>query len=168
LISDGGFSEEARRTVPADVDVRYAAIGGSGRHDSAGNVGIISFAARRLPADPSAVEAAVVIQNFGREPASLAVDISAGDTTVERVRWSWRPASAGAISSPTCSPPTRGCGRGCLTAAGAPADDDLALDDTRSRWSPPSPAAACCAWAARTSISTARCSASGAPSPSIA
>src|SRR5262245_20834251 len=59
LISDGAFSDEARRTHPGDVDVRFAPIGQTGRQG--GNVGIISFAARRLPADPSAVEAALVV-----------------------------------------------------------------------------------------------------------
>src|SRR5262245_51853880 len=85
LVSDGAFTEEARRALPAGVDVRYAGVGHTGAR-AGGNVGIISFAARRVPADPSAVEAAVVVQNFSARPAALALEISAGATTVERVR----------------------------------------------------------------------------------
>jgi len=139
LISDGAFSDEARRTLPADVDVRYAAIGAAGRGDGAGNVGIISFAARRLPADPSAVEAAVVVQNFGRKPAAIAVDISAGDTTVERVRLELAPGERRRHQLPNVFAADTRLQARLLTAAGAPADDDLALDDTAFAVVPPLP-----------------------------
>ena len=80
------------------------------RGGAAGNVGIISFAARRLPADPSAVEAALVVQNFGarkprrsRSTSQRAAPPSSGCAS------SWRRASAGGTSCPTCSRPMRAC-----------------------------------------------------------
>src|SRR5262245_18358383 len=49
-VSDGGVGEEALRMRPPGLDLRFAPVGRRG-----GNVGIIQFAARRVPADPSAV-----------------------------------------------------------------------------------------------------------------
>ena len=64
LVSDGGFTDDARRLAPVDpdgraLDVRYAPVG-----RRADNVGILSLAARRIPADPGAVETALVVQSF--------------------------------------------------------------------------------------------------------
>jgi hypothetical protein len=79
LVSDGGFSSDARRAAPAGIDVRFAPIGQRAR-----NVGIVSFAARRVPADPGQVETALAIENFGDGAASFAVQIRSGGTPIER------------------------------------------------------------------------------------
>jgi len=143
LVSDGGFSEEARRLHPDDVDVRFAPVGRPG-----GNVGIISFAARRLPADPSAVEAAVVVQNFGPRPASVAVDIAAGGATVERVRLDLAPGERRRHALPNVfAPDARLQARLLAPGAGGDdarpladtGDDDLALDDVAYAVVPPLP-----------------------------
>jgi hypothetical protein len=76
LISDGGFSEDARKQVSFDpgIDARYAPVGRRAR-----NVGILAFAARRYPADPDSVEAALTLQNFGPASAEIGVEITAGE-----------------------------------------------------------------------------------------
>jgi hypothetical protein len=150
LISDGAFSDEARRTHPGDVDIRFAPIGKAGRR--AGNVGIISFAARRLPADPSAVEAALIVQNFGARKTSVAVDIAAGDTTVERLRLELGPGERRRHELPNVFAPDARLQARLLTPpgtgedaakAGRPladgGDDDLALDDVAYAVVPPLP-----------------------------
>jgi hypothetical protein len=131
LISDGAFSEEARRTLPGDLDVRFAPVGHVGQRR--GNVGIISFAARRLPADPSAIEAALVVQNFGARKASVAIDIAAGGATVERLRLELAPGERRRHQLPNVFAPDAR-----LQARLAP-DDDLALDDTAYAVVPPLP-----------------------------
>jgi hypothetical protein len=133
LVSDGGFSDEARRAGPSDVDLRYAAIGRTDRRG--GNVGIISFAARRLPADPTAVEAALVVQNFGPRQVSVAVDISAGDSTVERLRLDLAPGERRRHQLANVFAPDARLKARLLP----PADDDLALDDTAYAIVPPLP-----------------------------
>jgi hypothetical protein len=133
LVSDGAFSDEARRTSPADVDVRFAPIGHSGRRG--GNVGIISFAARRVPADPSAVEAALIVQNFGARPASVAVEISAGDATVERERLELAPGERRRHELPNVFAPDARLRARLLV----PDDDELALDDLAYAVVPPMP-----------------------------
>jgi len=146
LVSDGTFGEEARRTAPPDVDVRFEPVTAADR--PAHNVGIISFAARRLPADPSAVEAALVIQNFGAGKASLAVDISAGGTTVERLRLELGPgerrrhvlpnvfAADARLQARLLAPAGGGTENRPLADAG---DDDLAIDDVAYAVVPPLP-----------------------------
>lgn len=133
LVSDGAFSDEARRGGPAELDVRFAPVGQTERR--AGNVGIISFAARRLPADPSAVDAALVVQNFAARPASVAVDISAGDTTVERVRLDLAPGERRRHELANVFAPDAKLRAKLL----APADDELALDDVAYAVVPPLP-----------------------------
>jgi hypothetical protein len=132
LVSDGGFSEEARRTMPADADVRFAGVGRPGR--GGGNIGIISFAARRVPADPTTVDAALVVQNFGTQPAAVAVDIRAGDTTVERLRLDLGPGERRRHELPNVFAADVRLEARLLTADGRPlaqgGADDLALDDT--------------------------------------
>jgi VWA domain-containing protein len=131
LVSDGAFSDEARRTAPGDLDVRFAPVGQvDGRR---GNVGIISFAARRTPADPSAVEAALVVQNFGARKASVAIDIAAGGATVERLRLELAPGERRRHQLPNVFAPDAR-----LQARLAPADD-LAIDDTAYAVVPPLP-----------------------------
>ena len=85
------------------------------------------------------------------------MDIAAGDTTVERVRLELAPGERRRHQLPNVFAADTRLRARLLTAAGAPAGDDLALDDTAYAVVPPSPAAACCAWGARTSTSTARC-----------
>jgi VWA domain-containing protein/aerotolerance regulator-like protein len=96
LVSDGGFSDDARAQVRwngaraddvtpslAGIDVRFAAVGRRAR-----NVAILGFAARRLPADPTSVEAAATLRNFGVAPADVTLEIFAGrgdERLVERV-----------------------------------------------------------------------------------
>ena len=133
LVSDGAFSDEARRTSPPELDIRYAGVGPPGRPGH--NVGIISFAARRLPVDPSAVEAALVVQNFGVRPASVAVDISAGDATVERVRLDLAPGERRRHELPNVFAPDAKLQAKLLP----PADDELALDDVAYAVVPPLP-----------------------------
>jgi hypothetical protein len=131
LVSDGAFTDEARRTVPGELDVRFASVGQVGPRR--GNVGIISFAARRLPADPSAVEAALVVQNFGARKASVAVDIAAGGATVERLRLELAPGERRRHPLPNVFAPDAR-----LQARLTP-DDELALDDTAYAVVPPLP-----------------------------
>jgi hypothetical protein len=85
------------------------------------------------------VEAAVVVQNFARKPASIAVQISAGDTTVERVRLELAPGERRRHQLPNVFAADTRLRARLLTAAGAPADDDLALDDTAFAVVPPLP-----------------------------
>ncbi|MES1208953.1 MAG: VWA domain-containing protein, partial [Pseudomonadota bacterium] len=59
LISDGGFPDDALRNAPPGLELRYAPIGR--RRE---NVGILALGARRLPADPGAVEAGLTVQSF--------------------------------------------------------------------------------------------------------
>jgi hypothetical protein len=141
LISDGAFSDEARRAAPADLDVRFAPIGRADKHGR--NVGIISFGARRLPADPSAVDAALVVQNFGDRPTSIAVDIAAGSTTVERVRLELGPGERRRHELPNVFAADVRLEARLLTADGRPladsGEDDLALDDAAYAVVPPLP-----------------------------
>jgi hypothetical protein len=132
LVSDGAFGEESRRTAPTDVDLRFAPVVRADR--PAHNVGIISFAARRLPADPSAVEAALVIQNFGAAKASLAVDIAAGGTTVERLRLELGPGERHRHVLPNVF-----AADARLQARLLVGDDDLAIDDVAYAVVPPLP-----------------------------
>jgi hypothetical protein len=140
LVSDGAFSDEARRALPPDLDVRFAPVGQSGRH---GNVGIISFAARRLPADPSAVDAALIVQNFGDARVPIAVDIAAGTTTVERVRLELGPGERRRHELPNVFAADARLEARLLTADGTPlaesGGDDLGLDDVAYAVVPPLP-----------------------------
>jgi von Willebrand factor type A domain/Aerotolerance regulator N-terminal len=106
LVSDGAFSEDARRQVRwtdrwtddardgdgpvslAGVDVRWERVGGRAR-----NVAILGFAARRSPADPTTVEAALTVRNFGDASVTTTLEISAGTghIPVERVPLSLAP-----------------------------------------------------------------------------
>jgi hypothetical protein len=138
LVSDGAFAEEARRTMPTDVDVRFTGVGQAG-----GNVGIISFAARRVPADPSAVDAALVVQNFGPRRALVGVDISAGNVTVERVRLDLGAGERRRHELPNVFAADVRLQARLVTADGRPlaegGEDALALDDTAFAVVPPLP-----------------------------
>jgi hypothetical protein len=84
LVTDGGFTEDARAQAHwsdaaaapvslAGVDVRWVSVGRRAR-----NVAIVSFAARGLPADPTTVETAVTLRNFGDAPATVTLEIASG------------------------------------------------------------------------------------------
>jgi hypothetical protein len=143
LVSDGAFSGRGAPESPADVDVRFAAIGACGGHAGLRTAGRGGRQRRHhlvrrrgaLPADPSAVEAALRGQKLRpRDRASLAVDISAGDTTVERVRLELAPRRAAPPPAPQrVRADTRLRARSLRRRA---ADDELALDDARTRWCP--------------------------------
>jgi hypothetical protein len=84
LISDGGFSDDARAQVRwtevgdapslAGVDVRFAPVARRAR-----NVAILTFAARRLPGDPTSVESSATLRNFGDAPATVTLEIVAAE-----------------------------------------------------------------------------------------
>jgi hypothetical protein len=100
--------------------VRWAAVGRRAR-----NVALLAFAARRLPADPSSVEAAVTVRNFGGAATAVTLEISAGATgaPVERVHLSLAPGEARRHIVPDVSAP------GARLVARLVEGDDLPLDD---------------------------------------
>ena len=132
LVSDGRFSDDARASVrwegasPSDdttpsfagVDVRWARVGRRAR-----NVALLAFAARRLPGDPSSVEAALTLRNFGDAPAAVTVEISAGASPVDRLRVSLAPGETRRHVLPDVAAP------GARLVARLLEGDDLAADD---------------------------------------
>jgi hypothetical protein len=138
LVSDGAFSEDARARVRwsapaasdeggvslAGLDVRWLAVGKRAR-----NVALMAFAARRLPADPASVEAAVTVRNFGAAPASVTLEIRASGTAtpVERVPLRLDAGATLRHVLPDVAAP--GARLEARLVADAPAQDDLALDD---------------------------------------
>ena len=133
LVSDGGFTDDARRIAPVDpdgraLDVRYAPVGR--RSD---NVGIVSLAARRIPADPGAVETALVVQSFRPTTSTVGIEIASGGTVIERVEQTLAPGEQRRLTLPD------------LFAADAHIEarftgaDDLALDDHAAAIIPPLP-----------------------------
>jgi von Willebrand factor type A domain/Aerotolerance regulator N-terminal len=126
LVSDGAFSPDdlARAASPsrlAGVDVRFARVG-----RRADNLALLSFAARRYPADPSSIEAAVVVQSFRDWPSDVVLEISAGADArpVDRVRLHLAPHERLRHLLPdVAAPDTR------LVARLADHHDDLATDD---------------------------------------
>ncbi len=89
LISDGAFAETSRAQVTVEgIDARFVPVGQ--RRD---NVAILSFGARRKPADPGSVEAALVVQSFRAAPTSVVVEIAGGADSlpIERVRLTLEP-----------------------------------------------------------------------------
>jgi hypothetical protein len=82
IVSDGGFApDQLQRPPPVGLDLRYLPVGVRAR-----NVGILGFAARRLPADPGAVETALIVQSFGPNAATAGVEILSGRTVVDRLK----------------------------------------------------------------------------------
>jgi hypothetical protein len=82
ILSDGGFApDQLQRPPPVGLDLRYLPVGVRAR-----NVGILGFAARRLPADPGAVETALIVQSFGPNAAIAGVEILSGGTVVDRLK----------------------------------------------------------------------------------
>lgn len=137
LVSDGRFSEDARANVAwragagedtrpslAGLDVRWARVGRRAR-----NVAILGFAARRLPADPSSVEAALTLRNFGDAATAVTVEISAGErgAPVDRLRVTLAPGETRRHVLPdVAAPGARLVARLLESQDGV---DDLALDD---------------------------------------
>ena len=126
LVSDGAFGadELARAAAPgrlAGVDVRFARVG-----RRADNLALLSFAARRYPADPSSVEAAVVVESNRDRASDVTLEITAGADAriVDRVRLHLGPHERLRHVLPdVAAPDTR------LTARLVDAGDDLAIDD---------------------------------------
>jgi hypothetical protein len=126
LVSDGAFSEDARRQAVIDpaIDARYVPVGRRAR-----NVGILGFAARRYPADPDSVEAALTVQNFGDAPADVTVEITAGagHTPVERAHLTLAPGERRRHVLPDVAAPDARLEAELVAARDA--RDDLELDD---------------------------------------
>ena len=128
LISDGRFSDDARRAAPPGIDVRYAPVG-----RRADNVGILSLAARRVPADPGAVETALVVQSFRAAPAPVGIEVASGGTTVEKLTVTLAPGERRRLRVGGLFPP------GAHLEARLTGADDLPLDDRASAEIPPLP-----------------------------
>ncbi|HXI54712.1 MAG TPA: VWA domain-containing protein [Polyangia bacterium] len=141
LISDGAFSEDARRQVRwtepgspddgglslAGVDVRFVPVGR--RRD---NVAILSFGARRKPGDLASVEAALVVQNFRAVASKVLVEIVAGPqrVAIERVRLTLEPDERRRHVLPDVPAADTRLEATLLSGdAGTAAVDDLAVDD---------------------------------------
>jgi hypothetical protein len=128
LISDGGFTDDARRSAPAGVDLRYLPVGRRAR-----NVGILSFGARRIPADPGSLETALIVQRFGATSAPVGIEIASGGVLVERLSVTLAPGERRRVAlRDLFAPAARIEAR--LTDA-----DDLPLDDRASAAVPPLP-----------------------------
>ena len=141
LVSDGGFTDDARRLAPLDpdgraLDVRYAPVG-----RRADNVGILSLAARRIPADPDAVETALVVQSFRPTSATVGLEIASGGTTVDRIELTLAPGERRRLTLPNLFAPDAHI-EARLTGAHHPTDDltdDLSEDDHATATIPPLP-----------------------------
>jgi hypothetical protein len=128
LISDGGFGDDARRTMPAGLDVRYAPVGRRGE-----NVGILSMGARRDPADPGAVEAGLVVQSFRSAPAVVPVEVLSGGRVVDRIPLKLAPGERRSVALANVFAP------GARIEARLAAADDLPADDRAATTVPPLP-----------------------------
>jgi hypothetical protein len=135
LVSDGAFPDDARRSAPAHIDLRYAPVGRRGQ-----NLAIVSLAARRLVADPGAVDAALTIANFGSDKAATTVELSsASGVAVERLRFELAPGEQrrhqlGSVFAAGARLEAR-----LLAGDGQPLADDLPLDDHAVATVPPLP-----------------------------
>jgi hypothetical protein len=131
LVSDGRFTDDARASVTWDgaaaagdapvlsgVDVRWARVGRRAR-----NVALLAFGARRLPADPGTVEAALTVRNFGDAPATVTVEIAASGTPRDRVRLTLAAGETRRHLLPDVAAP------GARLEARIVDGDDLSLDD---------------------------------------
>jgi VWA domain-containing protein/aerotolerance regulator-like protein len=134
LVSDGRFSDDARASVQWDgvaasegeapslagVDVRWARVGRRAR-----NVALVAFAARRLPGDPTSVEAALTLRNFGDARSTVTVEIAAGASgaPVDRVRFALAPGETRRHVLPDVAAP------GARLVARLLESDDLSADD---------------------------------------
>ena len=133
LVSDGGFNDDDRRAAPVDpdgraLDVRYAPVGRRGD-----NVGILSLAARRIPADPGAVETALVVQSFRPRASTVGIEISSGGTPIDKVALTLGPGERRGLELPNLFAPD------ARVEARLTGGDDLPLDDQASATIPPLP-----------------------------
>jgi hypothetical protein len=123
IVSDGAFSADDRRGADplAGIDVRFAPVGRRGD-----NLALLSFAARRYPADPSSVEAAVVVQSFRDRASDVVLEITAGADArpVDRVRLHLQPHQRQRHLLPDVAAPDA-----LLQARLIDTGDDLAVDD---------------------------------------
>jgi hypothetical protein len=132
-VSDGGFTDDARRAAPTDpdgrpLDVRYLPVG-----RRADNVGILSLAARRNPADPGAVETALMVQSFRPAPSRVGLEISSGGHLVDKLELPLGAGERRQLLLPSVFAP------GALIEARLTGGDDLALDDQAAAAIPPLP-----------------------------
>ncbi|MES1206014.1 MAG: VWA domain-containing protein [Pseudomonadota bacterium] len=128
LISDGGFPDDALRNAPPGLELRYAPVGR--RRE---NVGILALGARRLPADPGAVEAGLTVQSFLTAPSTVPVEILSGGAVVERLALPLAPGERRTVALHDLFAP------GARIEARLAAADDLAADDTAAAVIPPVP-----------------------------
>jgi hypothetical protein len=133
LLSDGGFTEDARRAAPTDpdgrpLDVRYAPVGRRGN-----NVGILALAARRVPADPGAVETALIVQSFRPTAGAVGIEIESGGALVDKVELTLGPGERRRLLLPDLFAPD------ARIAARLTGSDDLPLDDRAAATIPPFP-----------------------------
>jgi hypothetical protein len=133
IVSDGGFApDQTQPPPPAGVDLRYAPVGVRAR-----NVGILGFAARRLPADPGVVETALIVQSFGPDAAHADLEIGSGGAVVDRLNLALKPGERRrVVLADLFAPEARLEAR--LTRAASEADD-LPLDDHARATIPPLP-----------------------------
>jgi hypothetical protein len=134
LVSDGAFPDDARRTIPPGVDLRYLPVGRRGR-----NLAITSLAARRLVADPGAVDAAVTIANFGTAGAAVTLELQASGVAVERLRFQLEPGDRRRHQLPSVFAAGAELEARLLGGDGQPLADDLPVDDRASATVPPLP-----------------------------
>jgi hypothetical protein len=133
LVSDGGFTDDARRMAPVDpdgraLDIRYAPVG-----RRADNVGILSLAARRIPADPGAVETALVVQSFRPTAGTVGIEIASGGRVIEKVEQTLAPGERRRLTLPNLFAPDS------RIEARLTGTDDLPLDDVATATIPPLP-----------------------------
>ena len=131
LVSDGAFSDDDRARAHvaarddggslAGIDVRFARVG-----RRADNLALLSFAARRYPADPSSIEAAIVVQSYRDRPSDVVLEITAGRDArpVDRVRLHLGPHERKRHLLPDVAAPDA-----LLEARLVDTGDDLAIDD---------------------------------------
>jgi von Willebrand factor type A domain len=137
VVSDGGFSDDARREPPGGLDIRYVPVGHRAR-----NLGILSFAARRVPVDPGAIETALIVQSFGPTTLPASLEISSAGIIIEKIKLSLAPGERRRVALQSLfAPDARIEAR--LTGADDVAHDvgldDLSLDDRAVAIVPPLP-----------------------------
>ncbi|HTA18109.1 MAG TPA: BatA and WFA domain-containing protein [Polyangia bacterium] len=132
LVSDGGFSDDARAQVRwtdrgasstpslAGIDVRFAPVGRRAR-----NVAILAFGARRLPGDPTSAEASATVRNFGDAPAIVTLEIATADDGARLVDRAKLTLAAGETRRHVLP----AVAAGARLEARLVESDDLALDD---------------------------------------
>jgi hypothetical protein len=153
LVSDGGFPPDALRATAAlppkpiaggsepsqgsaSIDTRFVSVGRRAR-----NVGILSFAARRIPADPGQVETALAVENFGDAARPVLVQLRAGGSPVDRLTLTLAAHERRRLALDKLFAPDARLEAELLAPDGRPLAateaDDLAADDRASAVVPP-------------------------------